>query len=340
MTIPHGYKIGLTADGADAKGWTTFGDIGLGRLTEAGIEWETLPPMHDPDPALLDGFDCVLSFGHMPFGPDIARACPRLKHIARFGAGYDGIDVAALAAEGVVVTTTPEAVRRPVSTTALTLMLALATNLLDNHRVAASGDWSERGQHRGPGIAGRTVGIVGLGGIGLDFARLMQSFGVRLLGFNRRGATAESDALGVEIVDLATIARESDYVVLMLSLSDGTRGIIDRAFLQSMKPSAYVINVGRGGLVDQAALTEALASRQIAGAGLDVFDPEPPDPGDPLLKLDNVVLSPHALGWTADFTRDVSASVMESIIAVANGERAPKALDAQVYEQPWRAQQS
>jgi phosphoglycerate dehydrogenase-like enzyme len=318
------YVVGLTADGADETGYTIFGDIGLERLTEAGLGWKLLPeiPVHGPvDPAALDGVDAVISFGHIPFSAELVRAVPRLRHVARFGAGYDGIDPVALAREGVVLTTTPAGVRKPLALSGLTMLLACAHRLVENHQVTVNGQWgTERGQHRGLGVAGRTVGIIGFGSVGSLLAEHLQALGMTVVANDRPQGRARADALGVELLDRTELASRSDYVVVTAALTEENRHMLDEEFFAAMQPSAYFINIARGGLVDQAALTRALAEGQIAGAAIDVYDPEPPAADDPLFALDNVICTPHALCWTADFTRDVSASVVESLIAAARGQ--------------------
>ncbi|NMR18756.1 NAD(P)-dependent oxidoreductase [Cellulomonas fimi] len=331
------YRVGLTADCARPDGSTIFGDVGLDRLTAAGLEWEVMPDAegHELAADVIAGYDAVLSFGHLRFPRALLRAAPRVKHIARFGAGYDGIDPAALAAEGVVVTTTPTAVRRPLALSALTLLLALSHRLLDNHRAATSGRWADRGAYRGTGVAGRTVGILGLGSMGSDLVGLLAPLGVRVIATDRSGNTERAAALGVELVDTDRLAAESDYVVVAAALTESSRHLVDRDFLAAMKPTAYLVNVARGGLVDQAALTDALREGRIAGAGLDVLDPEPPSPDEPLLRMDNVLVTPHALCWTADFTAGVATSVIEAIIDVAHGRRPAHPLDPRVFDR-WR----
>lgn len=335
------YIVGLTADGADASGHTIFGDIGLERLEEAGLSWRLLPeiPVHGPvDPVSLEGVDAVISFGHIPFDADLVRRTPRLRHVARFGAGYDGIDPVGLAGEGVVVSTAPEAVRKPMALTAVTLVLACAHRLVENHEVTSSGAWATgRGRHRGVGIAGRTVGIVGLGSVGSLAAEQLQSLGLDVIALDRPSARATAASLGVELVDLPELARRSDFVVVTAALTPQNRRMIGPEFFAEMQSTAYFVNIARGGLVDQGALTQALETGQIAGAALDVYDPEPPSPEEPLLKLPNVIVTPHALCWTADFTRDVSASVVESLIAASRGEIPPAALVRDSLDsQTWR----
>lgn len=328
------YRVGLTPDCAEPDGTTIFGDIGLERLTAAGLEWEVMPAVDGqvPPAEVIGRYDAVLSFGHLHFPRELVEAAPRLKHVGRFGAGFDGIDLDGLTAAGVVVTNTPTAVRRPLALAAMTLLLALSHRLMENHRAATSGRWTDRGRYRGAGLAGRTVGIVGLGGVGGDLAALIAPLGVRVIANDRSGARERAADLGVELVGARRLAAESDYVILTAALTESSYHLVDAAFLGAMRPTAYLINVARGGLVDQAALTAALQSGGIAGAGLDVLDPEPPSGDDPLLSMDNVIVTPHSLCMIDDFTRDVATSVVEAIIDVAQGRRPVHTLNPAVFE--------
>lgn len=341
----NGYVVGLTADGADATGATMFGDIGLHRLAEAGISWVLLPdiPGHGPvDPAALADVDAVISFGHIPFSADLVRAVPRLRHIARFGAGYDGIDPVALAREGVVLTNTPAPVRKPLALSGLTLLLACAHRLVENHRATVAGRWaSERGSYRGIGVDGRTVGILGFGSVGSELAQMLAPLGVTVIANTRSGRSASAAELGVELVDRETLAARSDFVVVAAALTAENHGMLDDAFFAAMKPSAYFINIARGGLVNQPALTTALRTGLIAGAALDVYEPEPPAPDDPLFAMENVICTPHALCWTADFTKAVSASVMEAVIAASCNEIPATALGREALDEAtWRGRRA
>lgn len=331
------YRVGVTADSLRPDGSPVFGDVGLDQLREAGLEWDVMPSATADGltPAILDGYDAVLSFGHLPFSRVLVEEAPRLKHVARFGAGYDGIDLDGLADAGVVVTNAPLGARRPLALSALTLLLALSHRLVENHRAAATGRWEDLGLYRGMGVAGRTVAIVGLGGVGTDLAGLLAPFGVRLVTNERAGVHERAVALGVEVLPLERLAAESDYVVLTAALTGSSRHLVDAAFLAAMRPTAYLVDVGRGGLVDQAALTVALAEHRLAGAGLDVLEVEPPAPDDRLLAMEHVIVTPHALCWTEDFTRDVATSAVEAIIDVARGRCPVHTLNPAVFDH-WR----
>lgn len=338
MTSKREYVIGLTRDGAGPDGTTIFGDVGLERLEQAGLTWKIMPEATPglSSAAMLEGLDAVLSFGHLPFGPQLVRQSPRLKHVARFGAGFDGIDPAGLAAEGVVVTTTPDAVRGPLALSGLALILASAHRLVENHRVMTEGLWEqERGQHRGSGIDGRTVGIVGFGGVGKQLAKYLQAIGAQVITTDRNAERAAE--FGIKSYPLMEMAQKSDFVVVTAALTEQSKGMLGANFFAAMRSSAQFINIARGGLVDQTALTQALQEGRIAGAALDVFDPEPPALNDPLFSLQNVILSPHALCWTSDFTRDVSSSVIQSLIQASKGEVPQTALSRElVNEDTWR----
>jgi phosphoglycerate dehydrogenase-like enzyme len=327
------FTVAVTADAARPDGSSIHGDLGLRRLTESGISWRVLPSYADPVPvADLSGVQAVLSLGHIAFDSRTLDHTPELRLIARFGAGFETIDLDACTRAGVVVTNTPDAIRRPLAVAGLTLLLALSHKLLDKDRLTRTSEWAERERYRGAPLVGQTVGIVGFGSVGAELARLLAPLGMKVVGNNRSGKHAEAAALGVELLGLEELLERSDHVVLCAALTPATEKLINAAALDRMKPSAYLINIGRGKLVDTDALRDALREGRIAGAGLDVFEPEPLLPDDELLSFENVVLSPHSLCWTEDFTREVSGSAIASILAVASGERPEHVLNPEVFE--------
>ncbi len=332
------YRVGVTADGLRPDGSSIFGDVRLERLEAAGLEVVHLPPMSGTaDPANLDGLDAVLAFGHLAFDEHVARAAPRLSLIARFGAGYDGIDLDGLARAGVAVTNTPTAVRGPMARATLTMILAIAHRLLENHHSAASGGWAQgRGRFRGIGVAGRRLGIIGFGGIGASLAGMATAVGFEVVVSAHPSTDERARAAGLTTLPIDELVSTSDFVVLAVGLSPATRHLIDARALRSMKPSAYLVNTSRGDIVDQDAVRTALTEGWIAGAALDVLSPEPPAPDDPILTAPNVLLSAHCLAWTADFTEAVSTSVIESIITASRGEHPEHTLNPAVYTLGWR----
>lgn len=244
----------------------------------------------------------------------------RLSIIARWGVGYDKIDVNACTANDVVLAITVDAVRRPVAEAVLTLLLALAKCLPEKDRVVRTGRWDLRGAAPAVGLRGKTLGSIGLGNIGSEVFRLVEP-----LGFGRKLAAdpfadpQHAAALGVELVSMETIFEESDFVTINAFLSEDTYHLVNAEKLARMKPTAYLINTSRGPLVNQADLVAALEAGQLAGAGLDVFEEEPLSTDDPLTRMDNVILAPHSLAWTDDLYRDNGIGACESILSVFQG---------------------
>lgn len=312
-----GYRIGITNDAIEPDGSSVHGDLKLGALEAAGIEW-TLIDAHSDSAADLAGLDAVYSLGHRAFTAEVIEGAPQLRHIARFGAGYDTIDLEACSDAGVIVTNTPDAIRRPLALAALTLVLAVMHNLLQKHKLVEEDRWSDRGRWRGVAMDGATIAVVGFGSVGAELAEMLIGLGFRVVGVNRSGTSEDATRLRVPLVSLDE-AMGSDVVVLCASLNASTRGMIGVDQLRLMRPSSALVNVGRGALVDQPSLVDALRTGRIRAAGLDVFDPEPPSADDPLLSLDNVTLAPHALCWTADYTNAVVASANAAIIAASRG---------------------
>jgi phosphoglycerate dehydrogenase-like enzyme len=225
-------------------------------------------------------------------------------------------------------------VRRPVAVAALTLLLSLTQNLRSLDHLTRDGRWHERANFLGVGLVGRTIGAVGLGSIGQELCRLIEPFGMRRLAYDPYVDAASAHAVGAELVELDELCRESDFIVVMCVLTPETHHLLDAKRLELMKKSALVVNVARGAVIDQTALTAALRERRIRGAGLDVFEQEPVDPADPLLRLDNVLLTPHALCSTDQCLRDCGASACASIVDVAGGRIPEFVVNREVLDQP------
>jgi phosphoglycerate dehydrogenase-like enzyme len=231
------------------------------------------------------------------FTARVLAACPNLRLISVWGTGTDHVDLAACGARHVTVASTPGVNAHAVAEHTLALMLAVTRAIPAMDAAIRSGQWPRRLLVQ---LEGRTLGLAGLGAIGTGVAALARPFGLRLLAStwgpdNRRAAAA-----GARHVPLETLLRESDIVSLHLRLTAGTTAIIGRAELDAMKPTAFLVNTARAGLVDRTALVDALQHGRIAGAGLDVFHQEPIAANDPLLSLPNVVLTPHDAGMTVE----------------------------------------
>jgi phosphoglycerate dehydrogenase-like enzyme len=286
----------------------------------------------------LEGFDAlILLTPH--FDRRSIPAGGRLRVVARFGVGYDNVDVGACTEAGIALVITPEGVRRPMAVTVLTLMLALASRLIAKDRLARRGPegWAERSAHMGLGLTGRTLGQLGIGNIGAEVFRVAAPLGLRFIAHDPYADPALARELGADLVDLETLFGESDFLSVSVPLSEATRGLVGSRLLGLMKPSAFLINTARGPIVDQRALVEALRAGRIAGAGLDVFEVEPVPADDPILRLDNVILAPHALGWTDELFSGNGAADIRAVLALKRGERPAGIVNGEALaHQAWR----
>lgn len=229
----------------------------------------------------------------------LLEAAPAVKVVGVLRAGVENVDVAAATARGVLVVNTPGRNADAVADFAVGMLIAEARNLCRGHHGLKQGHWLREYPNSGhiPDLPGKTVGIVGLGEIGRKVARRLAGFDVRLLAYDPFVKAAPE---GIRLVDLPTLMAESDFVTVHARLTPETTGLLSRAMLARMKPTAYLVNTSRSALVDEAALVEALRERRIAGAALDVFDHEPPGLEDPLVTLENVTLTPHMAGGSND----------------------------------------
>jgi phosphoglycerate dehydrogenase-like enzyme len=252
------------------------------------------------------------------------EAAPRLRMVQHQGVGYERIDTAALAARKIPLCLCPAGTATGVGEHTMTLILAILKQVVLAHNALVQGKWLQwtlRTLTRD--LEGKTLGLVGFGRTGRATAQRALGFGVRLLACDPYVTlTPEERARfgGIELVSREQLLRESDVVVCHVPLTDETRHMVDRAFLAQMKPTAYLVNISRGGVVDQEALVDALRQRRIAGAGLDVFTPEPLAPGHPLTTLDNVVLTPHIGAGTLDAFRTKMRFALGNILRVVQGD--------------------
>lgn len=326
------FQVGFTRDFLAADGTVSLGDIGLGVLDEAaGVTWEFLA---GSGPELVADqvrtYDALALLGPRISTATLEGAAGRLAVIARYGVGYDTIDIDACTRNGVAVTIAPDGVRRPMATAILTFILALSGRLLQKDRITRNARWGEKLDYMGVGLTGRTLGTIGLGTIGREVFKLAAPFEMRHIAHD---PYAPPDAApGVALVDLGTLFRTADFVVVCCALTPETRHLVNAERLALMKPTAYLVSTARGPIVDQAALTGALREGRIAGAALDVFEQEPVDPDDPILELDNVVVTPHALGWTDEWIRLTGQSALGGILDVAAGREPPHVVNRDVLK--------
>lgn len=301
-------------------------------LSELAIAKELLP--HDyqatitkhgsPEfQAALPEAECLVGFGDGPMGDAFYKAAPKLKLVQLLSAGYDTIDLEAARRAGVAVCNNGGANSTSVSEHALLLMLSVSRRLAWQHENVSGGRW------RGNDISGvklfelrdKTLGIIGLGAIGKKTARLALGFGMRVQYFDiARLSEDEADAFGVRFALLDEVLKTSDIVSLHVPLSKQTKHMISTAQFKMMKKSAYIINTCRGPVIDEVALHQALSDGTIAGAGLDVFDREPPAPNNPLFQLKNVILTAHMAGSTLDSQYSRFRNAFDNCQRVLRGE--------------------
>lgn len=265
--------------------------------------------------------DChAIAAGDFPIGKAIIDQLDHCLVIAKFGVGVDPIDLAAARNHGIRVTNVPDYGMEDVASHAFAMMLALARHLKDYERIVRSGGWDKLGAGRIHRMHGRTIGILGLGRIGKTLARQVRGMECRVIANDPYIDPEIFSVHGVEQVDFDRLIRESDYLSLHVPLTEETRHIIGGQEMALMKPASFLINTSRGGVVDQVALYYALSSGQIAGAGIDVFKDEPILSDDGLLRLDNVILTPHVAWCSEDSKRIMASRVVEEIARALRGQ--------------------
>ena len=250
------------------------------------------------------------------------------------GVGYDHIDVEALTKTNAILCFAPDAVRRPMACTIIALTLAVAMRLVSKDRITRQGRWADQRQYRGEGLTGKTFGSIGVGNIGREMFTLAKPFGMRHLGYDPHLSPEDLADLGVELVDMDTLLAESDFVSISVPLRAETHHLVGEREFAKMKQSAYLISTSRGPIVDEKALIHALESEQIRGAALDVFEQEPVDPDNPLLKIDNVVVTPHSLCHTDEYYKTAWSGKIRQAHQIARGEIPDNVVNKEVLEKP------
>jgi phosphoglycerate dehydrogenase-like enzyme len=333
---PEKFRIGLTPDFyTDAKGYfegpiqEVFGSV-------PWIEVAPLPPQPNrtATPQALDQFDAIMNLA-VHVTADSLKGVERLAIVARWGVGYDRIDVAALTEAGVMLSITPTGVRTPVAEAILALAFALSKNMFRLNRMTRAGQWRDSLGELTGDIRGSVLGSVGCGNIARELFRLARPLGFRrLLACDPFVTQREVGDLGVELVDIETVFRESDFVTVNTFLNDSTRGLVSERLFRLMRPAAYFINTARGPIVQHEALVKALNEKWIAGAGIDVFPTEPPSKNDPLFDLDNVIVAPHALAWTKNIWHDNGVEACGHVLKIAMGEVPDNVVNPDVLHRP------
>jgi D-3-phosphoglycerate dehydrogenase len=316
------FSVVASGDFLRPDGSPNFPEFDFGRLTnDPRIDFRFLKTTSEiSGNQLADADALLLSDARIT----AASFCPdnRLALISQFGVGFNHIDLTAAALHNVAVCNTPDGVRRPVAVAILTLIFALTTKLFDKTRLTGGGReaWAQVTKHNGVGLTGKTLGSIGIGNIGAEMFRLARPLDMKFLAHDPYGSKSLAEELGIEMTDLEDLFRRSDILCVNCPLTTETRHIVSAARISLMKPSSYLVNTSRGGTVDQRALTEALAAGRIAGAGLDVFEQEPPDRADPLFQLGSVVLTPHALCWCDELYAGCGRDAVQSVLDLLGGK--------------------
>jgi D-3-phosphoglycerate dehydrogenase / 2-oxoglutarate reductase len=271
-------------------------------------------------------YDALIVRSQVAVDAALIAAAPRLQVIGRAGVGVDNVDLDAATRAGITVVNAPTGNTLAAAEHTLALLFALARRVPAADASMRRGEWS-RSALQGVQLRGRTLGIIGLGKIGMAIAERARALGMTLLGSDPY-VTADQAALrGVELVDIGELLERSDAVTVHVPLSRATTGLIDAKAIGRMKPGAFVLNVARGGIVDEAALAEALRDGRVGGAGIDVFDHEPPT-GSPLLDAPNTVLTPHVGASTAEAQVAVAEEIAGQVLDVLDGRAAQYAVNA------------
>ncbi len=330
------FSVGLTGDFRGPDGRSVYRDIGLSVLEGvSGIAVSHLAE-HRPElgPDQLAGLQGVIVLTPRVSAFSLSSADDLLA-VGRFGVGYDLVDVAACTAADVVLFIAAGAVDRPVAEATVGWMLALTHHVRVKDALVRTGRWHERANYMGCELRGRTLGIVGLGGIGRALVPLLAGFGMNPpMAFDPYVDPEAASRLGVRLVPLDDLMASADFVSVHCPLNDQTRGLIGARELGLMKPAAYLINTARGGIVDEAALAEVLRGRRIAGAAVDCFAEEPVTRPHPLGEFDNVLLAPHSIAWTDELFRDIGRTVCQGMLDLAHGRRPHGVVNPEVFDRP------
>ncbi len=335
------YRVAISADLLQPDGTPAFEGVDLSPLHDEP-RVELVPVRPGPGNVLpgqaLAGCDALILLRYR-FMRESVPDDGRLSVVARFGVGYDSVDLEACTEAGIAVVITPDGVRRPVAVATLTLLLAVAGRLLHKDKLTRTGPpgWERRMEPMAVGLVGRTLGLLGIGNIGAEVLRMAKPLELVYIAHDPYADPKLAAELGVELVGLEDLFRRADFLSVNCPLNDETRGLVSAERIGLMKPSAFLINTARGPIVDQAALTAALRDGRIAGAGLDVFDPEPTASDEPLHALDNVILTPHALSLTDQCVGGIAALDIKAVLDVMHGRVPETVVNRPVLEtERWR----
>lgn len=269
---------------------------------------------------------------------NVIENSPNLKVIGRTGVGYDSVDVEEATKAGIPVVITPGANNRSVAEHTVGMMFAIAKNFVEAQTELKKGNWNIRDEKKAFELLDKKVGFIGLGAIGREVQKICKSIGMETAGYDPFLSKEKMDEIGCTYFeDYHDMIKECDFVSIHVPLSDSTKNMIGKKELESMKPTAVLINCSRGGIVNETALAEALNTGVIAAAGTDVFEEEPPSSNNPLLHAKNLLVSPHSAAQTKEAVIRMASMCIDGCLAVLNGEQWPYVADKNVYKhEKWK----
>ena len=310
------FRVGISGDLLNSSGEPCFGMEPLNLLKNREnieISWMD-KSIVELDTEMTSKFDAILLNLPKANADCVSNFNCKLKIISRFGVGFDSVDIEAMKNKNIIVTNTPNAVRRPVAVAALTMIFAASGKLFQKDQLVRSGNWNDRTNFMGIGLSRKTLGVIGAGSIGAETIELSKPFFNNILAYDPFKSQKQLSEIGATKVDLIELANKSDFIVILCNLDSNTKGMIKSDFFSNMKKNAYIFNLSRGPVINESHLERALQGKEIAGAGLDVTEIEPLSTDSKLLKYDNVILTPHALCWTDECFNDIATEAINSIL--------------------------
>jgi phosphoglycerate dehydrogenase-like enzyme len=335
-TVKEPFSVRFTGDFLDTSGQPRYRDFGLSAFqNHPHITHEIASQFTEElTPQQIGNAQAVVVLSPRVTRRSLYQQTATLA-VARFGVGFDSVDVDACTDNDVMVLIATGAVDRSVAEATLTWMLALSHQVLRKDALVRQGDWEGRSRYMGAELRRRTVGLVGFGRIARALVPMLSPFGVKeIVTYDPHVDHRVADLHGVRPVGLDELLTRSDFVSIHCPLTPQTKNLIGATQLAKMKPSAWLINTSRGGIIDEQALCQALRAQRIAGAGIDVFADEPLTGPHPLAEFDNVLLAPHCIAWTEELFSDIGKTVCQTLVEISYGDKPKGLVNPQVLQRP------